>query len=246
MPPPHLPTSSVKEMAPQVLPRLGTYPPQPVFQLGYHIFTQDTLGGSDGEDLGPTNDDVALEYIENVKCENSALKNQVERLKIEMDQTKARLLSETGKEPTEQEVAREWLRQANTGSNASDVSRKDSIIDKKHFGPNGGKLIHTEKIPTGPNSIRAEELRLTSLFDEQSKVVQLKDNNVRNRPRGEYYAARVPLESDLESDSVGEGNATLPSRRLKQPPSRSVKPLCSGTTQKLKFLPLYEECPNAI
>jgi hypothetical protein len=246
MPPPPLPSRSVEEMAPQAIPRLDTNRPRPGPRLGYHTSTQDTPGVSDGEDLGPTDDDVAPEYVEDVKRENSGLKNQVEQLKMEMDQTKARLLSETGKEPTEQEVAREWLRQANTSSSAFEVSGKNSVIDKKDFGSNGGKLVHTEKIPTGPNSIRAEELRLTSVFDEWSEVSQFKDSHVRNRPRGEYYAARVPLESDLESDSVGEGNATLPPRRSKQPPNSSVKPLCSGTAQKLKFRPLYEKYPDAI
>jgi hypothetical protein len=233
-------------MAPQAIPRLGTNPPQPDSRLGYHTSTQDTPGGSDREDLGPTDDGVAPGYVGGIKREISVLKNQVEQLKMEMDQTKARLLSETGKEPTEQEVAREWLRQANTGSNAPEVLRKDSVFDKKDFGPNGGKLVHTEKIPTGPNSIRAEELRLTSIFDEWSEVSQFKDHNIRNRPRGEYYAARVPLESDLESDSVGEADVTLPPRRSKQPPSSSVKPLCLATTQKLKFRPLYEKYPDSI
>ncbi|KAF1363960.1 hypothetical protein EJ07DRAFT_152029 [Lizonia empirigonia] len=119
--------------------------------------------------------------------------------------------------------------------------RKDSVFDKLDFGPLGGKLSHAEKIPTGPKSIRVEEYMLTSVFDKRSRVPGLENETVRNKPRKEYYAKRVPSSSNPDS----EGSDSPPPEKSKRPISNSVNLLSSNATQRIDFRPQYERNPES-
>lgn len=101
--------------------------------------------------------------------------------------------------------------------NAHDSFSPEAVDDKMKYGPLGGKLVHNEKIPTGPDSIRAEDLRQTLPLD----------NAARRKSRAEFFAARVPSESKPDS------------RKGKQPIAPKL------TAQKVKFRPQYEKHPEA-
>ncbi|KAF9701401.1 hypothetical protein EKO04_000231 [Ascochyta lentis] len=184
---------------------------------------------------------TSADRLEQLQRMNTNLENQVRQLKAMMSQKKSQSVGGKGIE-----MASEWL-QSDLGSDiepkALQSGRKDSIFDRLNSGPLGRKLVHVDKIPSGPNSVSVEGYMLTSVFDRRSKIPGLRDENVRHRPREDYYAERIPPKSDSQS----KGSAAPPPspRRTKKSHSNTVDQPLSTITARIKFRPQYERNPDA-
>ena len=230
MPPP-VPRGSDQRQAPRFPLQLNNNLLRPSSRLGHVDPARYTSSESSGSNNSLATSDLTPEYIEDMRNENPAignqkpvLKNQIRQVDDEMDRVKALLRKSTGQEPTHQEALQEWLRlrRANTRSRLLKNTRKDSVVDTQDFGPIGGKLIYNEKIPTGPDSTFAEDIKVPKsplVYDERYKILELRDKKVLKRPRHEYYATRV----------------------LERPVGRSKGPTSPNTAQESEIRPEKEE-----
>ena len=241
MPPPPVPRRSDEGKPHRPRLEFNLDPARPSSRLGHVTPTRYASSNPSKGNFNSADADMAAEHIENIernikdikresaalRDEKTILQNQIKQVDDQMEQVKANFRKSTGKEPSHQEVLQEWvrLRQANAGFGAPQTLRKDSVIDKKDFGPMGGKLVHDEKIPAGTNSTFAEDIKIYKApwrYDERCEVPELRDENVRKRPRHEYYAAK---ESDTSTNSA-------------------VRLLSPGNTQGLKIRPQWEKHPD--
>ncbi|KAJ4347593.1 hypothetical protein N0V95_005287 [Ascochyta clinopodiicola] len=183
----------------------------------------------------PSGSSMQAYDIEQLQQKNIHLENEIKQLKM--------LLSQPFDGKSVENI-QGWLQNnpvSDAGTGAPQSSRKDSLIGKPDSGPLGGKLAHTDKIPSGLDSVRVEEYMLTSAFDKRSKIPELRDEGIRNRPRKDYYAERPPTKSDLKS----KVSTTLPSQEVKQSPSDTAAWPSSTTTPRIMFRPQYERSPEA-
>ncbi|KAF2633476.1 hypothetical protein BU25DRAFT_444214 [Macroventuria anomochaeta] len=234
MPPPPIPPRSDKRKVSHGLPELSTIPLQPLSTLESLPSVSEPPGSPRPENCSLPDEDFTAEHIEDLERTDASLETQIKQIKqikTTMAQIKGHLQSKQGAEPIGQDIVKEWLQNANIVSESSEGTRKKSAADKPDLGPIGGKLVHNEKIPTGPYSIRAEEHRLTAVFDKRSTVPELMDENIRNRPRKGYYTARVPPKSDSDSKC----NDTPLPRKAGRPSSNHVDQSSSTNTQRVKF-----------
>ena len=236
VPPPPIPPRSNKRTVPHGLPEPGTVPLQP-----HSASVSASPGSPRAENYDLSNDGAAVEYIEDMKRRNLSLDNQLKEMETLMTQIKDHLLGKQGPHATTREAVKELLQRANVMSDSCEGRSHDCAVERMSFGPIGGKLVHNEKIPAGSNSIRSEEHYLTSVFDKRSTVLELMDETARNKPREEYYAARVPPKRHLSS----EGSASPLPKETKQSSSNSTDLSSSTSTQRLMFRPQYEKYPDA-
>lgn len=149
------------------------------------------------------------------------IRNQVERVK-------KFTMMRRGPRVSGQDAVNDLLERARTEKpiplEARDSLSPEAFDDKMKHGPLGGKLVHKEKIPVGPNSIRAEELRQTYPMDDPRVGLEA----ARKKSRADFFAKRVP--SEPRPDSV-------PAR------SKGKQPVASNP--KVKFRPQYEKHPEA-
>ncbi|OSS47950.1 hypothetical protein B5807_06595 [Epicoccum nigrum] len=134
-----------------------------------------------------------------------------------------------------QDTVNKWLEQATAQSiplNARDSLSPEAFDEKMRHGSLESKLVHREKIPAGPNSIRAEELRLNfPLGDwDRTTIPRVGWHAARKKSRVEFFAARVPYQS--KPDSV----RARPKGKQHIAPNTIVK--------KVRFRPQYEKHPE--
>lgn len=189
---------------------------------------------------------MEAEHIEDVNCSGSSLWKQVNQVKTSMAQFKDQSQSTQGPQAGGREIVKEWLQKSKLVSKTSEHTVKRSLIDSGEIGHIGGKLVHDEKIPTGPDSLRRTDLFFTFKTDSR-RVAALGPlvEHVQNKPREDYYAA-VNTTHD-ESSNEDDTTATTSSPRMPEQSSIDlvIQPAFSSTTPTIKFRPQYLKDPVA-
>ncbi|KAJ4312967.1 hypothetical protein N0V94_007175 [Neodidymelliopsis sp. IMI 364377] len=195
-----------------------------------HKHTQQPLERSWLKSMDSLEEDTSDAYVEQLKRKNAGLENQISELKAWTEQTKIQHIGSNdgqvalGKRTKEIYIGIEPDNSQFSVGNA----RKDSAQDTQVFGPIGGKLVHDEKVP-GPYNTSTEAMKADKAFDRRSKIPQLTDESIRDRPRKEFYARRVPTASSSEKDT--QEAVTTPSSTTSKAP-------------RIKFIPRYQTNPE--
>jgi hypothetical protein len=174
--------------------------------------------------------DTSDYYVEQLKRKNAGLENQISELKTWTEKTKIQYLGSNDKEVALGKGTKETYTGIEPDSSqiAAGNARKDSTQDTQVFGPIGGKLDHDEKVP-GPYNKSTEAMKADTPFDRRSRIPQLTDKSIRDRPRKEFYARRVPTASNSEKET------------REAVTNRSSTP---SKAPRIKFIPRYQTNPE--
>lgn len=189
---------------------------------------------------------MEAEYIEDVECSESSLWKQVNQVKPSMAQFKDQSQGTQGPQAGGREMAKEWLQKSKLVSETSKATVKRSLIDSGEIGHIGGKLVHDEKIPTGPNSLRRTDLFFTSKTDSR-RVTALGPlvEQVQNKPREDYYAAANTAHDESSSEDDTTATSSSPGMSEQSSIDLVIQSVFSSTTPNIKFCPQYLKDPVA-
>ncbi|KZM26658.1 uncharacterized protein EKO05_0008758 [Ascochyta rabiei] len=221
--------------SPEVLSDTRMMPPPPIPPRSDKRRLPQGVGNFRIMPTHPSESFMTAYNLEQLQRRNIYMENEIRQLKMKLSQTKDQMFGGKGMEMWPQNDPG-----SDAGSDAFQSSRKDTFFGKLDYGPLGGKLVHTDRIPSGSNSVRVEEYMLTSVFDKRSKLPELRDGDIRNRPREDYYAERPPAKSRSES----EGSATPSSEEMEKSPSDTADQP-SSNTPRITFRPQHERDPEA-
>ncbi|KAF3053717.1 General transcription factor IIH subunit 2 [Didymella keratinophila] len=117
--------------------------------------------------------------------------------------------------------------------------------DNASCDPTPGKLVHREKIPTGPRSLRREDLFFTSAIDARGvHPYRPWAEAVHDKPREQYFTAAntVPDESSSENDT-----SSASSFQEQERPSigSTIQSAIANNKPKPSFCPQYLQHPDA-
>ena len=162
--------------------------------------------------LFPDNDDAQLKYPKSPRPGSMTLPSDMtspsptlDDIRDQVERVKASIMMRGGSRVSGQDAVDYLLERAHTQKpiplEARDSLSPEAFHDKRKHRPLGGKLVHNEKIPAGPNSIRAEELRQTMPLDNWDRTTnpRVGSNAARKKSRAGFFAARVPSESQPDS-----------------------------------------------
>lgn len=187
--------------------------------------------------------DMETEYIEGLEHSEMGLMNQADQMKTYTSQFKKQT-GDTG--AGGRKSVQMWLQKSNFKSSPVKIAARLPSIDRVEFGSIGGQLVHDEKIPTGPDSLRSTDLSFTSRTDiHRTLALGPLVDQIQNKPREEYYATETT--NSIESD--GETNtfmtSSLPPWSEHSPAEDGVQTVTSDVTPITEFRPQYLSDPVA-
>lgn len=111
--------------------------------------------------------------------------------------------------------------------------------------PTPGKLKHRERIPTGPHSLRREDLSFTSTTNARGgRPYGPWAEAVHDKPREQYYTAANTI-TEESSDEEDTSSASSPQKKEQPSIDSAIQSAISSNKPKLSFRPQYLKHPDA-
>ncbi|KAH6642470.1 hypothetical protein C7974DRAFT_409025 [Boeremia exigua] len=164
-----------------------------------------------------------------------SIENRIEEIDASMAQIRGQLLGSPASNIPGREVVKGWLQKANNAADSPNGRHRESS------GSLGGKLVHHEKIPAGPDSIRSEARFLPSGFDNQDADQDMTNKSRCKEAQEEYSAIRASSRGRTDS---ADGAPPCPEDSRRSPSVSDTSPSFEPV-QKIKFRPQYDKYPDA-
>jgi hypothetical protein len=111
--------------------------------------------------------------------------------------------------------------------------------------PTPGKLKHRERIPTGPHSLRREDLSFTSTTNARGgRPYGPWAEAVHDKPREQYYTEANTITEEW-SDEEDSASASSPEKKDQLSIDSAIQSAISSNKPKLSFRPQYLKHPDA-
>jgi hypothetical protein len=171
-----------------------------------------------------------------------SLWKKVDQLKTSISQLKNQAQGTQGPQAEGRELVRQFLQKANLTPEPSEQPVRPSPVDNSDSNPISGKLIHNERIPTGPHSLRSEDISFASATVSRKRhPSEPWAKRVHAKPREQYFTAA----NTIYDESSGEDEFSSPGKPDQSSIDRAIQSTISSTKSKLKFRPLYLKSPRA-
>ncbi|KAJ4378958.1 hypothetical protein N0V86_005835 [Didymella sp. IMI 355093] len=186
--------------------------------------------------------DTDAEHLEDKERLQSSFWKQVDQLKTSISQFKNQALGTQGPQAEGRELVRQFLQKANLTPEPSEQPIRPSPVDNPDSSPIGGKMVHNERIPVGPHSLRSEDISFASATVSRKRhPPEPWAERVYDKPRERYHTAA----NTIYDESGGEDESSLPGKPDQSSIDRAIQSAISSTKSKLKFRPLYLKSPHS-